>query len=58
MDGLSEERLNCRMKIHEFNHCLPSEKDKQQKLLQEILGKTGKLQRKTESIILRTENLM
>ncbi|ABX43523.1 sugar O-acetyltransferase [Lachnoclostridium phytofermentans] len=42
MDGLSEERLNCRMKIHEFNHCLPSENDKQQKLLGEILGKTGK----------------
>ncbi|HCL00850.1 MAG TPA: galactoside O-acetyltransferase [Lachnoclostridium phytofermentans] len=42
MDGLSEERLNCRMKIHEFNHSLPSEVDKQQKLLREILGKTGK----------------
>lgn len=42
MDGLSEERLNSRMKIHEFNHCLPSEVDKQQKLLREILGKTGK----------------
>ena len=41
MDGLSEERLNCRMKIHEFNHCLPSEKEKQQKLLREILGKMG-----------------
>lgn len=42
MDGLSEERLNSRMKIYEFNHCLPSEVDKQQKLLREILGKTGK----------------
>ena len=41
MDGLSEERLNCRMKIHEFNHCLPTEKEKQQKLLREILGKMG-----------------
>lgn len=41
MDGLSEERLDSRMKIYEFNHCSPLEKEKQQKLLREILGKTG-----------------
>ena len=41
LDGLSEERLENKKRIYEFNNCHPEEFEKSQKLLREILGKTG-----------------
>lgn len=42
LDGLSEERFACKEKIYEFNLLPPKEHAKAQKLLKELLGKTGK----------------
>lgn len=41
LDGLSEERLENKKRIYEFNNCRPEEREKAGKLLKEILGKTG-----------------
>lgn len=41
LDGLSEERLENKKKIYEFNRCEPEELQKSQELLKQILGKTG-----------------
>lgn len=42
LDGLSQERLACRRKIHEFNQLPPDEPERRQAVLQSLLGKTGK----------------
>ena len=42
MDGLSQERLENKKKIFAFNHLEPDRPDEKEKLLKEILGKTGK----------------
>lgn len=42
LDGLEEERENCKEKIYRFNMLPPKEKDKKRELLKEILGATGK----------------
>ena len=42
MDGLSQERLENKKKIFAFNHLEPDRFDEKEKLLKEILGKTGK----------------
>lgn len=41
LDGLSEERLENKKKIYEFNRCGPEEMQRSQELLKQILGKTG-----------------
>ena len=41
MDGLSQERLENKKKIYAFNHLEPDRVDEKEKLLKEILGKTG-----------------
>ncbi len=42
LDGLSEERLNLRLKIHKFNSCSPDKKDEMKAMLKDIVGKCGK----------------
>ena len=42
MDGLSQERLENKKKIFAFNHLEPDRFEEKEKLLKEILGKTGK----------------
>ena len=41
MDGLSRERLENKKKIYAFNHLEPDRFEEKEKLLKEILGKTG-----------------
>ena len=41
MDGLSQERLENKKKIYAFNHLEPDRFEEKEKLLKEILGKTG-----------------
>lgn len=41
MDGLSQERLENKKRIYAFNHLEPDRFDEKEKLLKEILGKTG-----------------
>lgn len=41
LDGLSEERLNLRLKIHKFNSCSPDKKDEMKAMIKDILGKCG-----------------
>lgn len=41
LDGLSEERMENKKKIYEFNTCRPEEKEKIQNLIKDILGKCG-----------------
>lgn len=41
MDGLEEERFECKQKIYEFNQLPPRENTKVPKMLKSILGKTG-----------------
>ena len=41
-DGLSEERMNNKLKIYKYNSLRPDETEKMETLLKEILGKTGK----------------
>lgn len=41
LDGLSEERAECKRKIYEFNNCHPDDRDKMDKILRSLLGKTG-----------------
>lgn len=42
LDGLSEERMENKKKIYEYNICRPNEKEKIEKLIREILNKAGK----------------
>lgn len=41
LDGLSEERMACRRKLHAFNLLPPDEEEQAQRLLRELLGKPG-----------------
>ncbi len=41
LDGLSEERMENKMRVYEYNHCPPNETEKKQRLIREILGKAG-----------------
>lgn len=41
LDGLSEERMENKKKIYEFNLCRPDEQEKMEKLTREILNKAG-----------------
>ena len=43
MDGLSEDRLEAKRKLYEYNHLPPEKWDMQTELLKNILGKTGKV---------------
>ncbi|WP_219336567.1 sugar O-acetyltransferase [Alloscardovia macacae] len=42
MDGLAEERLECKKKLYEFNHLHPDHMDRIPELLDAILGEGGK----------------
>lgn len=42
LDGLGEERLACRKKVHAFNLLPPEEEARAQQMIIELLGKTGK----------------
>ena len=42
MDGLSQERLENKKRIFAFNHLEPDRLEEKEKLLKEIMGKTGK----------------
>lgn len=42
LDGLSEERLENKKRIFAFNHLEPDRLEEKERLLKEILGKTGK----------------
>jgi acetyltransferase-like isoleucine patch superfamily enzyme len=41
LDGLSEERMENKLKIHEYNLLCPDERNKINELIKDILGKTG-----------------
>lgn len=41
LDGLSEERMENKLKIHEYNLLRPDEEEKMNQLIRGILGKTG-----------------
>ena len=41
LDGLSEERMENKLKIHEYNLLRPDERNKIDELIKDILGKTG-----------------
>lgn len=41
-DSLPEERLQCRKKVHRFNHLDPEQTGEADRLIREILGKAGK----------------
>jgi len=41
LDGLEEERLECKKKVFEFNNLQPGEWERFTQLLKDILGKTG-----------------
>ncbi len=41
LDGLEEERLECKKKVFEFNNLTPGEWERFTQLLKDILGKTG-----------------
>ncbi|PJI07576.1 MULTISPECIES: sugar O-acetyltransferase [Clostridium] len=41
LDGLEEERIKNKLKIYEYNLLRPDEKSKMNKLIKDILGKTG-----------------
>ena len=42
LDGLSEERMACRRKLHEFNLLPPEQEDRAEELMRALLGKAGK----------------
>lgn len=42
MDGLSEERMDNKKRIFRFNHLPPENVEEQDRLIREILGKTGR----------------
>ncbi|MHA7967574.1 sugar O-acetyltransferase [Paenibacillus sp. CAU 1782] len=41
LDGLTEERTECRLKIREYNQLRPDEHERRNELVQSILGKAG-----------------
>lgn len=41
MDGLPQEHMACKMKIHEYNALSPDDTEGKDKLIKNILGKTG-----------------
>lgn len=41
LDGLKEERMENKMRIYEYNNCMPKEVEKIGRLIREILGKAG-----------------
>ena len=41
LDGLSEERIENKKKIYEYNHCKPEDSAKMDELIRDILGKAG-----------------
>lgn len=41
LDGLAEERLENKVRLYEYNHCHPQEREKQNMLIRRILGKAG-----------------
>jgi acetyltransferase-like isoleucine patch superfamily enzyme len=41
LDGLAEERMECKKKIYEYNNLPPEKTEEKTKLIKEILGKTG-----------------
>lgn len=41
LDGLSEERLECKKKIYEYNHLPPERWEERTELIKNILGSTG-----------------
>ncbi len=41
MDGLGEERLDCKKKIFRYNHLEPGNPEEKDRLIKDILGKTG-----------------
>ncbi|MBX4267265.1 sugar O-acetyltransferase [Clostridium estertheticum] len=41
LDGLAEDRMENKKKIYGYNHCLPDEYGKIDKLIRDILGKAG-----------------
>ena len=43
LDGLSEDRMEAKRKIYEYNHLPPEKWDMQTKLLKNLLGKTGEV---------------
>ena len=40
-DGLEEERISAKLKVHEYNICRPDEADKMKGIIKSLLGKTG-----------------
>ena len=40
LDGLNEERLECKKKLYEYNNLAPDKQEEREKLLREILGNT------------------
>ena len=42
LDGLSEERAECKELIYDYNNLRPSERERKTELVKKILGKTGK----------------
>ena len=41
LDGLKEERIACKEKLHEYNLLPPKEQERMTELIKEILGRTG-----------------
>lgn len=41
LDGLSEERMEAKLKIYEYNMYRPDKKEEMKTLIKSILGKTG-----------------
>ncbi len=41
LDGLGEERMENKLKVHQYNLLRPDENEKRNQLIQDILGKTG-----------------
>lgn len=41
LDGLSEERMECKKKVYEFNMLPPTERDKSIDIIKSLFGKTG-----------------
>lgn len=41
MDGLQEERIECKKKVYAYNHLPPEKWDQQSQMLKDIFGKTG-----------------
>ncbi len=42
LDGLREERMENKLKIHKYNQLCPDEEEKIEELIRSILGKAGK----------------